>query len=165
MVPHYDGLQLQRCSPSQLNNGGKRVLSFFTHSATRIFHQTGQLIITMSLKASKRSSSRISVLSKAMKYVDEDTRRDFRDKRIQSLEADNFDESALTQADDDAAYGEDDVSLQKKLILECGAVYLLGRCQYFTDNLLFLLMDNRHSVSALVYRIILLCVILYCILC
>ena len=62
----------------------------------------------MSKSTSKRSSSRISVLSKAMKYVDEDTRRDFRDRRIQSLEADNFDETAGAQGDDDA-YGEEDV--------------------------------------------------------
>lgn len=37
----------------------------------------------------KRTSTRTVVLSKAMKYVDEDTRREFRDRRIQALECDN----------------------------------------------------------------------------
>jgi zinc finger HIT domain-containing protein 1 len=58
----------------------------------------------------KRSSSRNVVLSKAMRYVDEETRREFREKRLQSLECDNYEESAgLAQNDD--AYNESEVSV------------------------------------------------------
>lgn len=47
----------------------------------------------------KRSSRNI-VLSKAMRYVDEETRREYRERRLQSLECDNYTESELTgQAD------------------------------------------------------------------
>ena len=47
----------------------------------------------------KRSSRNI-VLSKAMRYVDEETRREYRERRLQSLECDNYTESDLTgQAD------------------------------------------------------------------
>jgi zinc finger HIT domain-containing protein 1 len=56
----------------------------------------------------KRTSTRNIVLSKSMKYVDEDTRQDFREKRLNALESDNFDESAFAGVDDDA-YGEDEV--------------------------------------------------------
>lgn len=60
--------------------------------------------------SSKRASTRNVVLSKAMKHVDEETRREFREKRLQSLESDNYVEGEVTQADDDA-YNESDVSL------------------------------------------------------
>lgn len=43
----------------------------------------------------KRSSRNI-VLSKAMRYVDEETRREYRERRLQSLECDNYMESELT---------------------------------------------------------------------
>ena len=49
------------------------------------------------------------VLSKAMRHVDEETRREFREKRIQSLECDNYVETEVAPNDDDA-YNESDVS-------------------------------------------------------
>jgi len=52
----------------------------------------------------KRSSTRTVVVSKAMKVVDEDTRREHREKRLATLEADNYVEDA--SADD--AYGDDE---------------------------------------------------------
>lgn len=58
----------------------------------------------------KRSSTRNVVLSKAMKHVDEETRREFRERRLQALECDNYNETEAVQADDDA-YNESDVCL------------------------------------------------------
>ncbi len=45
-----------------------------------------------------------------MKYVDEETRKEFRDKRLQALEADNYLENESKLAADDDAYEESDVS-------------------------------------------------------
>lgn len=59
---------------------------------------------------SKRASTRNVVLSKAMKHVDEETRREFREKRLQALESDNYVEGEVAQVDDDA-YAESDVSI------------------------------------------------------
>lgn len=51
---------------------------------------------------SKRSSSRTVVVSKAFKVVDSETRKEFRNKRIQTLEADNYnDVEPETQDEDD----------------------------------------------------------------
>lgn len=58
---------------------------------------------------SKRASTRNVVLSKAMKHVDEETRREFREKRLQALESDNYVEGEVAQVDDDA-YAESEVS-------------------------------------------------------
>jgi hypothetical protein len=44
-----------------------------------------------------------------MKYVDEETRRDIREKRIQSLESDNYVENEI--AVEEEAYAESDVTL------------------------------------------------------
>ncbi|KAJ1403312.1 hypothetical protein B484DRAFT_457575 [Ochromonadaceae sp. CCMP2298] len=63
--------------------------------------------------AAKRSSSRTTVLSKAMRYVDEDTRREVRDKRIAALENDNYLEVETADNEDDA-YGESDDEGGKK---------------------------------------------------
>jgi zinc finger HIT domain-containing protein 1 len=57
----------------------------------------------------KRSSTRNVVLSKAMKHVDEETRREFREKRLQALECDNYVEMEAAQQEDDA-YNESEVS-------------------------------------------------------
>ena len=65
----------------------------------------------------QRASSRVSVLSKAMKYVDEETRQEFRDKRILSLENDNCaDENAEVSVDlgDEDDYENDSEDEQKK---------------------------------------------------
>lgn len=48
------------------------------------------------------------VLSKAMKHVDEETRREFRERRLQALECDNYVEMEAAQVDDDA-YNESEV--------------------------------------------------------
>ncbi len=45
--------------------------------------------------ASKRSSTRTVVLSKSFRVVDQETRREFRDKRLQALEADNYQETEV----------------------------------------------------------------------
>ena len=57
----------------------------------------------------KRSSSRITVLSRAMKVVDAETRKEVRDKRIQQLESDNYVEEQDAHNDDDA-YVDSEVS-------------------------------------------------------
>lgn len=58
----------------------------------------------------KRASTRNVVLSKAMKYVDEETRKEFRDKRLLALEADNYVENETKLNADDDVYAESDVS-------------------------------------------------------
>jgi len=55
--------------------------------------------------APKRSSTRTVVVSRAMRTVDADTRREARDKRLSALEADNYAEEDVTLADE--AYGDD----------------------------------------------------------
>lgn len=50
-----------------------------------------------------------------MKHVDEETRREFREKRLQSLECDNYVETESAPVDDEA-YNESDVSLQCRYI-------------------------------------------------
>jgi len=68
----------------------------------------------MSSSSTKRASTRTVVLSKAMRYVDEDTRREFHNRRLQSLECDNYVEGAgggsEGQDSEDAYGGEDDSS-------------------------------------------------------
>jgi len=58
----------------------------------------------------KRSSSRVAVVSKAMRRVDDDTRREVRNKRLLALEADNYNEKggAGGGVDDDAYEDEDE---------------------------------------------------------
>jgi zinc finger HIT domain-containing protein 1 len=58
-----------------------------------------------------KRSSRAKTISKAMRLVDEDTRREVRERRIQQLEADNYAEEQQSSAvDDEDAYVESDVS-------------------------------------------------------
>ena len=63
--------------------------------------------------SAKRASTRNVVLSKAMKHVDEETRREFREKRLQSLESDNYVEGEIAQADEDA-YNDSEVGNQSR---------------------------------------------------
>ena len=52
----------------------------------------------------KRSSTRNIVLSKAMRYVDDDTRKEYHDRRLQSLECNNYienEQNLSIQVDDD----------------------------------------------------------------
>ena len=55
-----------------------------------------------SKSAPKRTSSRVHVVSKAMRVVDVETRREVRDKRLAALEADNYNEVQNEVQDDDA---------------------------------------------------------------
>lgn len=59
-------------------------------------------------QTAKRQSTRTVVVSKAFRVVDSETRKEFRDKRIQTLEADNYVENEVNAEDDDA-YDEDEV--------------------------------------------------------
>jgi zinc finger HIT domain-containing protein 1 len=59
-------------------------------------------------EVSKRASTRTIVVSKAMRTVDKETRREVRDKRITMLEADNYEEEATIDYDD--AYEDDEVN-------------------------------------------------------
>lgn len=61
------------------------------------------------IKEPHRTSTRVRVLSKAMKYVDDETRNEFRDKRLRMLEQDNFVEEFEITVMNDEAYGESDV--------------------------------------------------------
>jgi len=62
-----------------------------------------------------RVSTRTKTISKSMRLVDEDTRREVRERRIQQLEADNYmEEQSALVADDDDAYGESDVSANER---------------------------------------------------
>ena len=58
-------------------------------------------------KSTKRSSGRTAVLSKAMRVVDEETRREVRNARLDALEADNYVENA--EEEDDEAYVDSEV--------------------------------------------------------
>ena len=60
-------------------------------------------------KGGKRTSGRTTVLSKAMGKVDEETRREVRDARLEALEADNYVENAEEEADE--AYVDSEVRL------------------------------------------------------
>ena len=61
--------------------------------------------VRMSTK--QRTSTRTSKLSKAFRHVDEDTRREIREQRLLSLEADNYNEQEVTgQRDDDFSDSE-----------------------------------------------------------
>ena len=60
----------------------------------------------------KRTSTRSVVVSKAMRTVDADTRREAVDKRLLALEADNYAEEDLVAAEE--AYGEDDAAGRDK---------------------------------------------------
>jgi zinc finger HIT domain-containing protein 1 len=64
----------------------------------------------------RRQSTRTSVISKAMRFVDEDTRQEVRNKRIQQLEADNYGDELVAPADEDDAYEDSEVSVS---ICEC----------------------------------------------
>eukprot|EP01035_Chromulina_nebulosa_P019448 gene19448-25329_t len=44
----------------------------------------------MNQAISKRSSTRVKTISKSMRYIDNETRRDYKDRRILQLEADNY---------------------------------------------------------------------------
>jgi hypothetical protein len=55
-----------------------------------------------SIEGSKRTSNRTVVLSKAFRVVDSETRKHFREKRLQSLEADNYVENNFNESDDEA---------------------------------------------------------------
>ena len=50
----------------------------------------------------QRQSTRVAVLSKAMRIVDEDTRFEHNNRRILALEADNYQEQAVAAKDDEA---------------------------------------------------------------
>jgi zinc finger HIT domain-containing protein 1 len=69
-----------------------------------------------SASTGRRQSTRTSVISKAMRFVDEDTRQEVRNKRIQQLEADNYGDELLVQVDEDDAYEESEVSSCHALI-------------------------------------------------
>lgn len=45
----------------------------------------------------KRSSTRVSVLSKSMRKVDDTTRKEVHDKRLRALEADNYNEETTVE--------------------------------------------------------------------
>jgi hypothetical protein len=62
--------------------------------------------------ATKRVSSRTVVLSKAFKTVDAETRKEFAERRIQALEADNYIEHEVGTDDaaDDEYKNEDEVN-------------------------------------------------------
>lgn len=60
-------------------------------------------------KSGKRTSGRTTVLSKAMGKVDEETRREVRDARLEALEADNYVENAEEEPDE--AYVDSEVRL------------------------------------------------------
>lgn len=80
----------------------------------------------------QRTSSRARVVSKSMRYVDEDTRREVKERAIQMLEADNYNEQDYDAgADDDGgAYrggdGEED-KLQKKKKSKTASIEFWGK--------------------------------------
>lgn len=63
--------------------------------------------IAQAKKGGKRSSGRTAVLSKAMRVVDEDTRREVRNARLEALEADNYVENVEEEPDE--AYVDSEV--------------------------------------------------------
>ena len=63
---------------------------------------------TSSQPTKKRSSSRVQVISKAMRKVDEETRLEARSKRLMALEADNYNEQQQQLDVSDDAYEDED---------------------------------------------------------
>eukprot|EP00904_Undaria_pinnatifida_P009576 jgi/Undpi1/5749/HiC_scaffold_2.g01023.m1 len=59
-------------------------------------------------KTTKRASGRAVVLSKSMRVVDEETRNQVKDARLEALEADNYTEDQGGEQDDEFALDEDD---------------------------------------------------------
>ncbi|CAN0363103.1 unnamed protein product [Pylaiella littoralis] len=59
-------------------------------------------------KTTKRASGRTVVLSKSMRVVDEETRKQVKDARLEALEADNYTEDQGGDQDDEFALDEDD---------------------------------------------------------
>ena len=64
--------------------------------------------INSSQPVKKRSSSRVQVISKAMRKVDEETRLEARSKRLIALEADNYNEHQQQLSVTDDAYEDED---------------------------------------------------------
>jgi zinc finger HIT domain-containing protein 1 len=62
----------------------------------------------------KRTSSRKTVVSKAMKTVDTETRIVVRDKRLAALETDNYFEEVGRESDDDDVYNESEDAKPRK---------------------------------------------------
>lgn len=69
----------------------------------------------------KRSSTRNIVISKAMRYVDDNTRKEYHDRRIQALECNNYIENEQNisipiddDIDDDYNNDSDDNKINKK---------------------------------------------------
>eukprot|EP00603_Paraphysomonas_imperforata_P005739 CAMPEP_0114414808 /NCGR_PEP_ID=MMETSP0103-20121206/1581_1 /TAXON_ID=37642 ORGANISM="Paraphysomonas imperforata, Strain PA2" /NCGR_SAMPLE_ID=MMETSP0103 /ASSEMBLY_ACC=CAM_ASM_000201 /LENGTH=173 /DNA_ID=CAMNT_0001582965 /DNA_START=53 /DNA_END=575 /DNA_ORIENTATION=+ len=56
----------------------------------------------------KRSSTRITVLSKSMKTVDDATRKEVRNKRLRALEADNYNEEAIVDVSNEDNYSSEE---------------------------------------------------------
>ena len=52
----------------------------------------------------KRASTRVRTISKSMKYVDEDTRREFNERHLNQLENDNYHEDQPLLSHDDDMY-------------------------------------------------------------
>lgn len=69
----------------------------------------GQTTAQTKKKGGKRTSGRTTVISKSMGKVDEETRREVRDARLEALEADNYVEDAEEEADE--AYVDSEVRL------------------------------------------------------
>mmetsp|Transcript_23392 Transcript_23392/g.24038 ORF Transcript_23392/g.24038 Transcript_23392/m.24038 type:complete len:155 (+) Transcript_23392:40-504(+) len=64
---------------------------------------------------SKRASTRTVVVSKALRKVDQETRKEVKDKRLQMLEADNYNIESTTNEVDEADFSEEeDTSTRKK---------------------------------------------------
>jgi hypothetical protein len=84
-------------------------------------------------KEPQRASTRARVVSKSMRYVDEDTRREVRERAIQMLEADNYNEDQYNEgADNDndgGAYkgGNDSGNIQKKKKTKMGNADFWGK--------------------------------------
>ncbi|CAM9574625.1 unnamed protein product [Ascophyllum nodosum] len=73
---------------------------------------------TSTRKTTKRASGRSVVLSKTMRVVDEETRNQVRDARLEALEADNYNEEQAStpggEQDDEFALDEDDERVDRQ---------------------------------------------------
>lgn len=77
-----------------------------------------------------RVSTRTRVISKAMRMVDDETRREVRDKRILSLEADNYVEDVQEGEDD-----EDEDKVQQDALHILNEIIIIQLMLYKDDGL------------------------------
>ena len=75
-------------------------LHIFLYTTSTLF----ALLSKINYNMKQRQSTRVAVLSKSMRVVDEDTRTEFHHLRLLALEVDNYQEQGTAAAKDEEAF-------------------------------------------------------------